>query len=811
MSRARRAGDDPEEVKAALAAARAKFLDAAKLYKEIPKKIEAQLTALKNDPGTVSIRADLTQAALRAALDEGITLFKAAKTYPDGDRERSNKIAEAQKKFAEIADKDLKQTATWLAKVWEARLLAELDKKKEADEIYQYLFNFGFRTPVAQPAIRLARSFQVDNEYDASRRSASPNFARTITMAESWLRQFGGYRDTPEGLAVRYVHARSLHAEARKGLKVNPDGKITGGTQTSTNLLQQAEREYRGLEESGSEYSVRAARYRMEAILARTEAQNKGNLDRDITNLKNFEECFLQAQVQYARLSKTLADPKTSPDIRKSEQQTRMTAVARLLERAFKVVEKTDPAGDLVDARLLQSYAYSMTGQPAKSAVLADFAARAFPKERKSPVLAGLALDNYRAAYFDGNVPGVVRPQESMRADLFRLTSMAEWLLKTHPTSPEAEKAHYNLGLAEVLGKGPPEKAAAELAKVGPAFPDFLIAKIYQAQSMYSLIQPNDTDPEKVKTYRAAQIAAHKALFDQTVAQLEAIPPTPADARVQSLDLFVKAKIQLAQFLQFDYTQAGNLAKISPILDAAIKVVDDNAALKEAAAAVPKAEYKAQLTSTRLAAVQYAAYLESKAGQLDKAAALLEPELKQAEAALAMPPERRSAAPVPGAPRADPPQPPRDRATRGRPGHQDRPRPRDPRTPSEGRRELGHAAGHPPATRHQHPHATRGAAIREEKRRGRRARQGLRRLPQPSRRSEGSERVDEIVPRPELLGHRRAREVGHDLGRLEGRAAGQDRGRAGVGRVQRGRGRRREVAPHRPVLPRPRLPREGRI
>src|SRR5207244_9079322 len=148
----------------------------------------------------------------------------------------------------------------------------------------------------AEQAKRLAGYFFLRVIADDPMKNAATEIRQA---AETWLRDYRASAHTPEGLGVRFELAEAYLQLARR--------QHRQGTPTSAaqKLYEEAQKLFRGLEETENEYTHRAREQRLNIAVALGEERTRG----DIGKLKGFQDCLLRARVEAARLNKTHPAP----------------------------------------------------------------------------------------------------------------------------------------------------------------------------------------------------------------------------------------------------------------------------------------------------------------------------------------------------------------------------------------------------------------------------------------------------------------------------------------------------------------------
>src|SRR5262249_47339973 len=144
LAKARRI-DDEKQKKAELANARKALKDAADKYQSTAGLIDKQLKDVENDnsPAGAQLRRELTQARLRAQIDQAINLFDMGETYEGEDSadiiSRGDQFANAKKIFEKVMYQDDKEPLCWVARAWAAECDYKGGRMDDAERAFKDL------------------------------------------------------------------------------------------------------------------------------------------------------------------------------------------------------------------------------------------------------------------------------------------------------------------------------------------------------------------------------------------------------------------------------------------------------------------------------------------------------------------------------------------------------------------------------------------------------------------------------------------------------------------------------------------------
>jgi len=533
----------PEAQRAFRLKARAQLEQAAGALEQAAKQLGDQLA--KHD-GNASTRdkgrkRDLANARLQADLERGLDVFDQVQTYDDLSEEAAKRTAVAQKAIdilKKVAAEDDTDPLCWQAKAWLIRCYQEIDSPDEAAKMSARLVDRAGAPPEVQ---RLARYFSLlgmRREIDDLKVNR-----RLAVSAEKWLADYRADHNTPEGQGVRYLLAETYLHRALLIPKADQNGPA------AQDLYAKAEKLYGGLEQTENEFTQRAHLGKLRIILTRSEERSKG----DIGKLKNFQECYIRARLEIARMSedeKELAkkDPAKLSQRRRRHYRDMIAALTRALDLA----DAKTPEADRTEARSVLAYAYLATGQPYPAAVTGEFLAHSEAKSGRAATAAAYALEAYsqiiseeeRADKHDAE------HEQEVETDRARLKDLAQYMEKTWPDDPATDMARHQLGAIAFREKNYPEAVAA-LARVKPTYGSYGVAQFQLAVAAQEAAKDNLTPPQGQPPYP-----------DQALAALRKIPELPANADPVAAQFYLLGKLKLAQLL-FEKKQYKEMAGVS--------------------------------------------------------------------------------------------------------------------------------------------------------------------------------------------------------------------------------------------------------
>ena len=257
-----------------------------------------------------------------------------------------------------------------------------------------------------------------------------------------------------------------------------------------------------------------------------------------LSDLKDFDKCFLKAQVELFKLKKIAAEidaaaPKEQEKL-ETERKKHLQEVMKALARAIMLADAKTSPSDLVEARYLLTVGYLLSGDLHRAAVAGDALGHTKPPSRRSGQAAGYAIESY-ANMLQG------APNDSNRQ---HLKDLAEFVL-----SPEMQKAWAadlvtpvaRYQLAMLCNKENNAKAAiAQLEQLSPDYSGFIYA---QGQLVF-IAQAAREQAKSAEEKKALAEKARKAILR--------IPNLPGDADPNTGGMYFRAQLELPKFYYAD-------------------------------------------------------------------------------------------------------------------------------------------------------------------------------------------------------------------------------------------------------------------
>ena len=524
LSKARRQ-ETTESEKAELFKARGQFEEAGRQLKAAGDRIEAQLAAYASPktPEEQKAKQILNRARLQAKLEQGINLLDQASAYHEGEsvaelQKRGKLVKAAMTILADLAKEDDKNPLCWQARVWLGRAHQENEDPTKAREAYGKVI--AEESEAARAANRLARYFRMlviqndPNEKDPQ--------TKIKQSAEQWLKNYPNYLTTPEGYGVRFELANVYYRQGMaltKGTQVSPKAK---------DLLTQAQRQFQILEQSKNDFSEQARRRRLEIILLTSQDVSKGTVEK----LKNFDECFLRAQVEIAKMNQ-MAKKDLPEEKAKEQRKEHFLTMINALSRGLTLTDTKTAPEDKADARFLLTYSYLASGDPYRAAVVGEELARTDPKASRAPQAATYALYAYSQVIQEERQAGGLA--EQLEGHRNRIRNLAEYIEKTWPEESAADDARFQLGLLLLQGKKYAETVEV-LERITPSYGESIRALYHLATSAFQAQRENSPVPKGKPSFEERGTRA-----------LKAVPELPPGADPATTEIYFLARLELSR------------------------------------------------------------------------------------------------------------------------------------------------------------------------------------------------------------------------------------------------------------------------
>jgi tetratricopeptide (TPR) repeat protein len=430
----------------------------------------AECQALRT-PQTLAEKGKLLHAKLQTEFELGLNLLGELQSLGDQIRQLNERGVVAQRAIdilKKVASQDKNDPICWQARAWLGRCFQELGCLRKARR--QYATVIGEPGLNAEPGKRLAKYFWLlllAREQGRKRNA----LAKVQRAAEDWLETYLNDQDTPEGYGVRFQLAEAIHHQARM---LTPAQPLSGRAEQ---LYAKAEKLYEDLERTKSDYADKARERRRAILLVRLGDVAPGDVER----LSTFRDCYLQAQVEVARMAQGVQqnrhDAEVDPNKLERRRQAHLWSIITALTRALDLADENTPPVDRNEVRYMLAYAYLDCGEPDQAVALAEDLARAGFGSPRAHSAAALVLQAYAQivarAKRDESVP-------ALEVSRNRMCDLARYVEQTWLEKPVADLARHILGAVALQDKKYVE-AQAVLAQVRDNYSVFLLSQLQLA------------------------------------------------------------------------------------------------------------------------------------------------------------------------------------------------------------------------------------------------------------------------------------------------------------------------------------------
>lgn len=455
-----------------------------------------------------------------ADFELAINLIDQSRTYIDTarredlNRKKAVLIAQARKLLEKIAEED-KSVYANKATAWLVKCCQEMQDPDAASKYYKKSINaIG---PGADEAARWGRYFRMESKR---------NDLKYIKVeTEAWFKDYPTYYRSPEGYGVRWEKALGLFMEARqeKDQKAKETQKMYDAVQKLLSTFNEPDNDF---SEKANQLNVSISVMRIGDKV-------------EVADLKDFDDCYLRAQVELGRARDADEKGKGTEAEKKKARQDAINTAVQALKRGIMIADARVPAAKLDDARYLLMSIWFMTGDLPRAAVAAESLAKANPLNKRSAAGAGYAIEAYAAVY----------GREPIEDHKTRLQDMLDFVL-----SPEGQKkfgtdkstgvARYQYAM--MLDKDGNYKGAIEQLEKLPSDFSGLTYALSKGVFIATEARGKVDDPKEKKWY---QDAARRAIAKLML---------PKDIDNTSAEMYFHAQAEEVKFL---YAEAAELMK----------------------------------------------------------------------------------------------------------------------------------------------------------------------------------------------------------------------------------------------------------
>ncbi len=430
----------------------------------------------KGDP-RLEERDKAYSALLDAMLQQGISVYELAQTFPAASAQRTSHLSEALKQFDDLYKNYRTQMAGLTAQMWQAKCYEEQGKIGEAIGIYKELLR--------QPDPRLRPLQRFVGYFYIVALAKRNDHALAADEAERWLETYNRREEqrSQEGLGVLLELAKNIDAQ----MSLSTD-KID---------RQQAARK---IVDAVSQVIRYASPHKNEALAL----------------LRKYKPSAATRAEEVVRMSYDDA-------VSAAEEAIAAHDWERAIGLLRAATQKVDPRHDtqrVNKARFQLAYCYFMNKQYYEADVLAEHLARRYPQWGLAPKAGEIGMQALAEAY---NAP----PEIDRRSDLERLIDLARYTADAWPDHEQADLAHLNLGQI-YQGRGQYDQAKAEFAAVRDRSPKKIEAQTRLGSAHWASSRLLDRSGQKDKADAESQAAI--ILLEKSLSARREAGAGPTDA-----------------------------------------------------------------------------------------------------------------------------------------------------------------------------------------------------------------------------------------------------------------------------------------
>lgn len=582
----------------ALARARATFTEAAR---ELGR---AEQSLKRMRPNQETDREQIAAKLRDIDFQSGLLLVNRGLTFGASTAEqlraRSDDLVAARKLFLRLAEDDRHGVTALMAYLEAGRIWMELDNAQEARRVFESIARTDH--PGTLEAIRAARyQLLLLADKDSNNKSRA---ADVIRGCDEWLNRYRASTQTPEGLGVQFLLATNLIQQAQAGIRAAQAGGRIQVEPAARNALGRAERILKDLAHSESEYSRKAGILRGDVLAVLMDER----LAAGVSRLLNFDECFLAAQVKYAK-SLQLTENREA-----GQRRSLVLEAVAALQKGLGLIRSTDDPNDIFTARLMLAYLLLINGDPYSAAVLAEHQMLSNSNSPRGAKAAMYALQAYSAILAESKARSA--SAEEVATYSRRLRALADHVLSNEKWRDEPETDAGRFQLANLAFEGGQfREAAAWYGQIRDTFPGLAATRFRQGAAA-QLAQAKD---------QPGTPAEKKQLLMTAISALERLPEPIAGSSAETALYSIQAKLQLGQLLLLGKDDAATFAQIESIAERLAATLKDTVASSDPA----RPQIEADVLRTRVAGVAGQAYHLIRAGKLDDARGKLRPVVEQ--------------------------------------------------------------------------------------------------------------------------------------------------------------------------------------
>ena len=551
------------------------------------------LQGLIDDPKTSdTAKKQLQKDLIDARFDKAINYIDQARTYvnkanEDVNLNRAKIVEEARKVFVELKGEAQKSISAQ-ANAWLMKIAMEQQDPNNIEKYYNSAM--AEKDAESRAGHRWARLFDMQ---DALVNGKNPRVAKLKTAGDkllyvqkagqSWLKDYPGYINAPEGQAVLWELGMIYYTEGKEAQKERKKGEKKIDPEP---LLNQAQKYFGMLAVMDGDFSEKAKQHNLSISFERM---------KDKKDFRTFEELYLKGQFELIGLPKIgeklakarAGGVKKDVDSAEKEWKTKLRAIAGTFSRAIALADDRTPIAKLDEARYYLTSAFLLSGDLQRAAVAGEALGKTKPPTRRASAGAGYAIECYDK----------LLAREQNEGTKERLKGMIEFVLladtqKYWGSDPVTSVARYQMAMVQLRDgniRGIPEDAELkkprvkgaieELENLPKEFPAYIYA---QGQLVFIALK------ERRENQRLSD--KEKKVLTETVRKaLIGMPALPNEADSSTAYMYFLAQTELSKLL---YSDAYDFLKASEPLKAKQKYTEMGKFLADLATRVEKMPIK---------------------------------------------------------------------------------------------------------------------------------------------------------------------------------------------------------------------------
>ncbi len=336
-------------------------------------------------------KSDANINVMQAKLNLGLVEYEVAQTYDRGSSEEKNTLKQAIDLFEIVRTQYSSLLGGQYAFLWQGKCFEEMAELGKAEGVYEHLLKNEDKSPAMRSLQRHAQFFQI---IIFNKRG---EHVLAADLAKRWLQENQRERRSEIGLGVLFEQAQALVSTANTLPAKAPErGRML--REATDNLNQVARFD---------------TIYKQPAILL--QQKYKGLIG------------GAAAAMTYDRAVATATA---------ATERGAWSEAADLYTQALKLAKDSTDPEELALTRYMLSFCYYQTKNYYEAAVLGEYVSRRQPQATRAVKAGHVALEAYARAFND-----LIEQEKPTEFEAARITSLAEYLMKSWPKTAEADAA----------------------------------------------------------------------------------------------------------------------------------------------------------------------------------------------------------------------------------------------------------------------------------------------------------------------------------------------------------------------------------